>query len=1018
MSDIILKELNEAKSNLDLAVKNQDLMKKANAILRKKITDADKEQMLTENGFTPASAKKIIEPDFMGRTGFPQYKLTNNNGKIKRLKTRVSMLEKKENSQRTNVGEERYSFDNGEVSGEVLINYDIDRVQILFPGGRVEKPLFRELRSNGYVYSRTNEAFQRKITPQAIRNAIGLFNATRIGETPDQEPTDAQFNIGDYIKYPKATDSGKVVSVNPGSFGFEYKVEYLDGETITITDSDKPVKGIPPKTNSPIVKIDGKSYDMSEVMLPEDHPIMILDHDSPQWKSSVKEYFDKKDEPSKYVGKDVGNGRIIKAIDSEFREGSGYATIIELNKGVPYLSKTSVFGHKFYDTKEQALTTGVEDMLTIVENIISRKNVPENKYETMPDTKFKTGEIAEHIHKGKVKILNAVDYIENDNNELEHYYRLDNSPIATSEGNIRSFTEFESKLIKLDTDNSTPTNKKEPKFFVGNIVKATNVFTGKQKEKPYTIIESQGWSDLDNDFKYLIDDGNGVISEIIAEEFLTLVGDPGEQKTERTGWTDANDYEGQVYEHLVEMYDLTWSDAQGIAGPHEKLLEDGFNWGTKPHDVAIKVWESASPTDNSDNDLLITSKAVKKEVAKEMDFDLKEEVVLPNTPDEFDNVVLEAIIPHDDWESNPIKQRNIKKQIFDAINGPEPEKSETVARLFQLYIDNYGDRTKLAFDVMDPSTAPPKAQMDKIMELAQEQYALIDQDLTTEEHTKKLQELDNIKANVKPDGTIDTDHIINQEYKTPYAINRAIEKFLDLRNVFTDQFTVEEKVFIRKYSGYGGLKEINGPLDYFEFYTPTEVIKKMWALAYKYGYDNGSILEPSCGTGEFFQFAKPDIDIKGYDVSPYSSKICQILYPQAEILNSGFEEQFISKNWTVKDKVSPKFDMVIGNPPYGDFGTVASRYMTGMGEIKHVKARNYTEYFIRRGIDLLNPGGLLVFIVGASLQNGGTLFLDSPETPVKKYLADKCELLDAYRLGENVFERTKVTSEIIVLKKK
>jgi methylase of polypeptide subunit release factors len=986
MSDIILEELNEAKSKLDLAQKNQALMKKANAILRKKVSDEEKKNLLIDLGLSDQNAYKIMQPDYMGRTGFPKYKLTNNNAKIKRLKTRVSMLENKESSQRKSGGEERYEFDNGEVSGEVLINYDIDRVQILFPGGRVEKPLFKELRSNGYVYSRTNEAFQRKITPQAIRNAIGLFGATKVGEQkPTKSETDKPaFEIGEYIKYPEATESGKIISIEPGSFGFEYKVEYSDGDTLTITESDKPVKGTAPKKRNPIVKIDGKSYDLSEVMLPEDHPIMILDQESPQWKSSVKEYFAElekgievetehketlekvskgnisvdeaieetaqehlKDNPNyytdlaqlenkanKYIGTDIGNGRIIKNITSEFHQGRGYDTKFEYNEGVPHMSRTSVFGHKFYETEQEALTTGVEDMMAVMNDIISKRTP------------------------------------------------------------------------------KTETQETPPKFNVGDTVRSTN--RGSQKDKTYKIIESQGWVSYDNDNKYVIDDGNGIISEVIAEKHLELV-EANPKAQERTGWLDANDYEGQVYDHLVELYDLTRSDAQGIAMPHEKLIEDGFNWGTKPKDVAVKIWESATPDPVDPKlDLTITAPAVEKEIEEELEVTIPEYQAPTNDAKENwlrtddNNLFLEWTEGSGSIEDKVYGSLEEVEELFKTFELPKKGSNTYVKN--KIWFSGLPSHFKIYLSY-DEENGDYNPHSESFLSYLNRTYPGTDAlDYNWSKYSSKPQET--------PGKEIDTDSIVKAEYKTPYEINRAIERFLDQKNVFDDTFTVEEKVFIRKYSGYGGLKEINGPLDYFEFYTPTEVIKKMWALAYKYGYDNGPILEPSCGTGEFFQFAKPEIKLTGYDISPYSSKIAQILYPQSEILNKNFEETFIQKNWTVKDKVNPKYDMVIGNPPYGDFGTVASRYMLGMGEKDHVKARNYTEYFIRRGVDLLNPGGLLVFIVGASLQNGGTLFLDSPETPVKKFLAEHCELLDAYRLPENVFERTKVTSEIIVLKKK
>lgn len=339
----------------------------------------------------------------------------------------------------------------------------------------------------------------------------------------------------------------------------------------------------------------------------------------------------------------------------------------------------------------------------------------------------------------------------------------------------------------------------------------------------------------------------------------------------------------------------------------------------------------------------------------------KETVTLPNTPEEFDEVILSNVNPEPGWGLSIVKQGNIRRQILEQLTGgTEEEKLIEAQRLFEKF---------------------------KIKHVS---------------------------------GTSSSERI-NYEYKNQYELNKSIEVFITEKGDSPSDYTSDEKNWIRKYSGYGGLDKYGttGKGGLFEYYTPKDVIEKMWALAYKYGYNNGPVLEPSVATGEFLQFAKPETRVVGYEISQYSAQICKILYPNAEILRMPFEEHFIKNNWTMKDSLGSleKFDLVIGNPPYGDFSIVASRYMTGMGEKDHTKAKNYVEYFIRRGLDLLNPKGLLIFIVGAQVKNGGTLFLDSGLTPVKEYLQKNCELLDAYRLPDSIFERTGVTSEIIVLQK-
>jgi len=270
-----------------------------------------------------------------------------------------------------------------------------------------------------------------------------------------------------------------------------------------------------------------------------------------------------------------------------------------------------------------------------------------------------------------------------------------------------------------------------------------------------------------------------------------------------------------------------------------------------------------------------------------------------------------------------------------------------------------------------------------------------------------------------------------KDYKNAYELNKAIEKWIDtnigsLENVSNRNYSYEEKMFLKAYSGYGGLDKYGstGVGGLFEYYTPIEVIKAMWGLAYKYGYkSNGSVLEPSVGTGEFLQFAEQNTHKVAYEISKYSAIICKVLYPTTDVRLMPFEKIFIEKNFTIKSKTDrlQKFDLVIGNCPYGDFSKLdpaASRYLLGMGEKDFTKATNYVQYFLRRSLDLLKPDGLLVMIVGTQLAGGGDLFLDSPKSPLKEYMDNNSVILDAYRLPDSIFERTGVTSDIIVIQNK
>lgn len=262
-----------------------------------------------------------------------------------------------------------------------------------------------------------------------------------------------------------------------------------------------------------------------------------------------------------------------------------------------------------------------------------------------------------------------------------------------------------------------------------------------------------------------------------------------------------------------------------------------------------------------------------------------------------------------------------------------------------------------------------------------------------------------------------------KSYKNQYELNKAIEALLDEKHGIAGTYTDDEKLFLTNYAGYGGLDkfapedEINkGWLN--EFYTPDKIVDMMWALALKYGYKEGQpMLEPATGIGKFFKYAKSCQygDAIGYEINKYSALITMILYPNVVVNIKSFETLFIKDNNSIKGKVKDlrKFNLVITNPPYGDY----SGFYAGMGEDKYTRAGNWIEYFITRGLDLLVSGGLLIMIVGAEKRNGGRLFLEGSPNACKEMIAAKADLIDAYRLPRKLFSNTQVETEIIVLRK-
>ncbi len=260
--------------------------------------------------------------------------------------------------------------------------------------------------------------------------------------------------------------------------------------------------------------------------------------------------------------------------------------------------------------------------------------------------------------------------------------------------------------------------------------------------------------------------------------------------------------------------------------------------------------------------------------------------------------------------------------------------------------------------------------------------------------------------------------------KSQFDINLEIEALLTEKGTNPAEYSSEEKILLANYEGYGGIgtnemtmAQAKGSKT--EFYTPDAIVQKMWGLAYKHGYTReGAVLDPSCGTGRFLKYVSTGTPFTAFEISPFSYQISKILYPAGNIFNNNFETLFIKNNNTVRDKYTgPKFDLVITNPPYDE---AKSMYM-GMGELRYTGASDWINYFITRGLDTLNPGGLLVYIIGTEVMNGGTPWLgqsDQTDKKVKEAIAAKADLIDAYRLPIGVFTRTDVLSDIIVLRKK
>lgn len=257
--------------------------------------------------------------------------------------------------------------------------------------------------------------------------------------------------------------------------------------------------------------------------------------------------------------------------------------------------------------------------------------------------------------------------------------------------------------------------------------------------------------------------------------------------------------------------------------------------------------------------------------------------------------------------------------------------------------------------------------------------------------------------------TPEDSELVNKSYKNQHELNKAIEDYInnDNNSHYGENVPQEIKDWLKKYAGAGGLEKqgAEGKGLLTEYYTPKNIVNKMWDLTKQYVETNGAkVLEPSVGIGRFLENAPENTSFDVVEMNPISAKITKILYPDANVTTGEFQERFIDKekNLPVK-KVNGEYDIVIGNPPYGQY---SGRYK-GLGE--GAKYEQLESYFINRSLDSLKDNGVLTFIVPSSFLRGQKGKLE---------IANKCELLDAYRLPNNTFDTTSIGTDIIVLRKK
>lgn len=216
-----------------------------------------------------------------------------------------------------------------------------------------------------------------------------------------------------------------------------------------------------------------------------------------------------------------------------------------------------------------------------------------------------------------------------------------------------------------------------------------------------------------------------------------------------------------------------------------------------------------------------------------------------------------------------------------------------------------------------------------------------------------------------------------------------------------EDLTSEQRQILAQYSGQGGLTENSQD----QYYTPPEIARGVWDALKAQGFENGNVLEPSCGNGIFVGTKPPGVKVSANDLDPVASKIARLLNPEDDVKTGSLEEVAT----TTPDN---HFDAIIGNIPFGK----------ARGKSKHLDPAYQNEnrvdrYFILRTLDKLRPGGLCCLIVPTVIVGKKDQRWATFRTEVSK----KAEFLGAHKLPSGAFSKgetgTDTVIDVIVLQK-
>ncbi|WP_347466134.1 SNF2-related protein [Clostridium sp. AF28-12] len=393
------------------------------------------------------------------------------------------------------------------------------------------------------------------------------------------------------------------------------------------------------------------------------------------------------------------------------------------------------------------------------------------------------------------------------------------------------------------------------------------------------------------------------------------------------------------------------------------------------------------------------------------------------------------------WDEVAPLLRGMYTRQLDGFGQEQPQPSAEPPAFHSETVAVYpGDKNHLPYDVVverlhieEPEPPAPATEPEKTFEEVLDEHPVsiqVNGQWQTFPNAKAAEEAsyEEYKANLRRNAQnfrITDEHLGEGGPKAKFQANINAIRLLKELEVAGQQASPEQQEILSRYVGWGGLsdafdpekpawvseyaqlKELLTPEEYAAarsstlnaHYTSPTVIQAIYEAVGRMGFETGNILEPSMGVGNFFGMLPEEMRnsrLYGVELDPVSGRIAKQLYPKADITVGGFE---------TTDR-RDFFDLAIGNVPFGQYQVNDKAY--------NKLNFNIHNYFFAKALDQVRPGGVVAFVTSRYT-------MDAKDSTVRRYLAQRAELLGAIRLPNDAFKKNagaEVVSDIIFLQKR